>query len=85
MAIQENGSQAAVKSKQKGKNSSADDSANLVFAMHGAIRRAMRLSMHSAWNLQLAADTTARDQFTEVSAVLRQHWLWVFRSCMRKC
>jgi hypothetical protein len=65
-AVNEDASQVASGSKREGHKVSADAGSNLVFAMHGAIRRAMRLSMHGAWNLQLAADSSARDQLSEV-------------------
>lgn len=58
-AVHENGSQGGI-------DESIDAKDNLVYSMHGAIRRAMRLSMHSAWNLQLAADPSAREQLIEV-------------------
>ena len=57
-AVAEGGSQAAGKApKRGGSRTSADGGGDLM------------LSMHGAWNLQLAADTSARDQLTEVRAL----------------
>ena len=66
--MQEGGSQAGEAPKRGGGRASADAGGDLMLSMHGAIRRAMRLSMHGAWNLQLAADSSAREQLTEVRA-----------------
>lgn len=67
-AVNKNVSQGGGPASKRGSHKVAaeDASANLVFAMRGAIRRAMRLSMHGAWNLQLAVDSSAREQLTEV-------------------
>ena len=65
-AVAEGGLQAAGKApKRGGSRASADAGGDIMLSMHGV----MRLSMHGAWDLQLAADTSARNQLTEVCAL----------------